>query len=247
MKIVVTNDDGPHTPLLRPLVEALEARGHEVVVVVPERQRSATGLARTYHKPLRIRRVGRYYVTNGFPTDSVFLALKLVAPDADLVLSGINVGENIGFESTYGSGTVAAAIQAGVLGRKALAASMEANADLKEVLLVVLSFIDALEGYWRDDLLAVSVNVPSGWSGNLASPKALARGLYLEELHKYVDPRGEVFYWRWGPRRDDFPKETDAYAFYMERAATAVGICGNGVCPVDDLVSLAYRLLGGRQ
>ena len=58
MKIVVTNDDGPHAPWLGPLVKALEEAGHEVVVVVPERPRSAAGLARTYHKPLRLRRLG---------------------------------------------------------------------------------------------------------------------------------------------------------------------------------------------
>lgn len=243
MKIVLTNDDGPHTPVLKRVVETLEENGHEVVVVVPERQRSATGLARTYHKPLRIRKIDRYYLTNGFPTDAVFLALNLIAPDADMVISGVNIGENIGFESTYGSGTVAAAIQAGILGKKALAISMEHGAEIDDVMVLLTSFVDALGKYRREDLLAVSVNVPSGWSGKVASPKALALGLYAERLYKFVDPRGEEFYWRWGPRRDEFPEDTDAHAFYIDKAATAVGICRNGVCDVSDLVSAALERL----
>ncbi len=243
MKIVLTNDDGPHAPALRRVVEALKERGHEVVVVVPERQRSATGFARTYHKPLRVRKIGDYYLTNGFPTDAVFLALNLLAPDAELVVSGINMGENIGFESTYGSGTVAAAIQAGLLGRKAIAASMEQGADLGDAVALLTSLVEASEGHWRDDLLAVSVNLPSGWSGKLVSPKALALGLYAERLYKFVDPRGEEFYWRWGPRRDEFPEDTDAHAFYIDKAATAVGICRDGVCDVGDLASAALERL----
>ncbi|MGC9118473.1 MAG: 5'/3'-nucleotidase SurE [Thermoproteus sp.] len=245
MKIVVTNDDGPHTPVLEPVVKALEERGHAVVVVVPERQRSATGLARTYHKPLRARKIGRYYLVNGFPTDAVFLALNLIAPDAELVVSGINIGENIGFESTYGSGTVAAAIQAGVLGRVGLAVSMEPGADLGKALSLLSAFVEALDGYRRDGLLAVSVNLPEGWSGRLASPRSLAVGLYAERLYKFVDPRGEEFYWRWGPRREEFPRDTDAYAFYAERAATAVGICAEGVCQVEDLVRRTSEIING--
>jgi 5'-nucleotidase len=242
VKIVVTNDDGPHTPLLEPTARALEDRGHEVVVVVPERQRSATGLARTYHKALRVRKAGRYYLVNGFPTDAVFLALKLIAPDADLVVSGVNMGENIGFESTYGSGTVAAAIQAGIMGRMGLAMSMEPGADLEKVLSLLAAFVDALVGYRRDGLLAVSANVPEGWSGGLFSPKSLALGLYSERVYRFVDPRGEEFYWRWGPRGDSFPRDTDAYAFYVERAATAVGICAGGVCQLEDLVKRVLEI-----
>ncbi|MFN7105712.1 MAG: 5'/3'-nucleotidase SurE, partial [Pyrobaculum sp.] len=125
MKVVVTNDDGAHTPFLEPLIEALREGGHHVVAVVPERPRSAAGLARTYHKPLRVKKMGGLYVINGFPADAVFLALKLLASDADLLISGVNVGENIGLEATYGSGTVGAAIQGGVLGIPSLAVSME--------------------------------------------------------------------------------------------------------------------------
>jgi len=165
VKIVVTNDDGPHSPWLGPLVEALEEAGHEVVVVVPERPRSAAGLARTYHKPLRVRRLGGYYVVNGFPADAVFLALKLVSPDAELVLSGVNVGENIGVEATYGSGTVGAAIQGGVLGARSLALSMEAGGEVGFMRRVAVAAVEAAA--FLDGFLTVSVNIPARWGGGV--------------------------------------------------------------------------------
>jgi 5'-nucleotidase (EC 3.1.3.5)/3'-nucleotidase (EC 3.1.3.6)/exopolyphosphatase (EC 3.6.1.11) len=215
VKIVVTNDDGPHSPLLEPLVEALEDAGHEVVVVVPERPRSAAGLARTYHKPLRLRRLGDYYVVNGFPADAVFLALKLVAPDAELVLSGVNVGENIGIEATYGSGTVGAAIQGGVLGVRSLALSMEAGGWVDLMKRIAVAAVEA--SIKLDEVLAASVNIPGRWGGGLYCAKKLAKAVYRERLYEGVDPRGDKYYWRWGPRAEGFEPGTDAYYFYTER------------------------------
>lgn len=243
MKIVLTNDDGPHSPALRSIVKLLSSQGHQVVVVVPEKQRSAAGFARTYHKPLRVRKVGDIYVTNGYPADAVFLALKLLAPDAELVLSGVNVGENIGFESTYGSGTIAAAVQAGVLGYKGVAVSMEDGAKWELVASALSALVDAAAGQWSKGLVAVSVNVPSCWSGAVESPKSLALGVFSEALHRGRDPRGEELYWRWGPRADAFPPDTDAYAFYVLRAITALGICPHGVCSVREIAEEIKRRL----
>ncbi|ACB39818.1 5'/3'-nucleotidase SurE [Pyrobaculum neutrophilum] len=232
MKIVVTNDDGPHTPYLQPLVEALTSAGHAVVVVVPERPRSAAGLARTYHKPLRVRRLGNYYVVNGYPADAVFLALRLVAPDADLVLSGVNVGENIGVEATYGSGTVGAAIQGGVLGARSIAISMEAGGDLGLMTKVAVEAVEASSHIPRG-VLAVSLNIPGEWSGGVYCARRLARAVYRERLYEGVDPRGERFYWRWGPRAEVFEPETDAYFFYGERGVTIVGVTETGLVQLD--------------
>jgi 5'-nucleotidase len=229
VKILLTNDDGPSSTTLAPTVELLESLGHEVVVVLPEKQRSATGLARTYHKPLRVKRAGGYYLVNGFPADAVFLGLKLLARDADLVISGVNIGENIGFESIYGSGTVAAALQAGVLGYKAIALSAEAGASLDLTLGVLRAAVEASEE-WPPDLLAVSINVPATWRGSIEAARRPATHVFLEELHNFIDPKGEPFYWRWGPRGDGFREDSDAYYFYVERAIVVMGLCATGVC-----------------
>jgi 5'-nucleotidase len=245
VKIVVTNDDGPHAPWLGPLVKALEEAGHEVVVVVPERPRSAAGLARTYHKPLRLRRLGGYYVVNGYPADAVFLAVKLVAPDAELVLSGVNVGENIGVEATYGSGTVGAAIQGGVLGLRSLALSMETGGDVGLMRRVAVAAAES--SAFLDGVLAVSVNIPARWGGGLYCAKKLAKAVYRERLYEGVDPRGDRYFWRWGPRVDEFEPGTDAYYFYVERGITVLGISEVGVVPVEQFGRELGARLGVKQ
>lgn len=223
-------------------VEALERAGHEVVTVVPEKQRSAAGLARTYHKPLRLRRNGRLFVTNGYPADAVFIALKLLAKDADVVVSGINAGENIGFESTYGSGTVAAAIQAGLLGYKGVAVSMEEGAEEPLAIATLRTAVEAAGRAWDEGLMAISINVPKGWRGEVAAPERISLNSHDEELRAGEDPRGEALYWRWGPRRRPEP-ETDAYYFYIERAITIIGICAGRICAPARLQAAFQELL----
>jgi len=126
VKVLVVNDDGPNA-VLEQLLTRLKEAGHDVVAVVPERARSATGLARTYHKPLRLRCLRRdICVVNGYPSDAVVLGLKLIMPDADIVLSGINDGANLGFVSTYGSGTVSEEV--GLVGARSLASNLKPRA-----------------------------------------------------------------------------------------------------------------------
>jgi 5'-nucleotidase len=231
VKIVVTNDDGPHSPLLSALTSALREAGHQVVVVVPEKPRSAVGLARTYHKPLRVRRLGDNYVVNGFPADAVFAALRVIAPNADLLISGINIGENVGVEATYGSGTVGAAIQGGILGVRSLAVSMEGNGSVELAMRVAVEAV-AVADRLRDDVLAVSINIPSDWKGGLYCVRKLARAVFRERVYEGVDPRGEKFYWRWGPRASAFEPGTDAYYFYVNRGITILGLSGSGIINV---------------
>lgn len=240
MKIVVTNDDGPHSYILPKVVEWLTSEGHRVVVVVPERPRSAAGLARTYHKPLRVKKLGDFYVVNGYPSDAVFLAVKLIAPDVELIISGVNLGENIGVEATFGSGTVGAAIQGGVLGVPAAAISMENGADLS----LVRRVMTAVVGATLRDALAYIINIPSSWSGGVACPVKLAKSVYTEQLYSGEDPRGEVFYWRWGPRSNSFDRDSDAYYFYMERHITVVALAEHGLGDASMVGNALGKALG---
>ena len=240
MKILVVNDDGPGETLEK-LVDALRRRGHTVVAVVPERARSATGLARTYHKPLRLRCVRRdLCLVNGYPSDAVVLGLKLVAPDADLVLSGVNDGANLGFVSTYGSGTVGAALQAGAMGVRAVAVSAERDAVVDAIRVAAESVEAVVE--WPSGVLAISINVPPRPRG-VAAPTALSLNSHMERLDVFRGPDGSAVYWRWGIRVLDSCNACDS-AMYAAGCITAVGIGVNGVVEARTFASVLAERLG---
>jgi len=113
-QLLVTNDDGIDAPGLRALVAALEGLG-VVSVVAPHQERSGTAQAITLRRPLYCRQIAeREWMVEGTPTDAVILALnQLLDEPPDLVLSGINLGGNMG-ENVFYSGTVGAAMEAAV-------------------------------------------------------------------------------------------------------------------------------------
>src|SRR5688572_15868194 len=125
MRILVTNDDGIHSPGLTTLAKALSRVG-EVWVVAPDRERTAVAHAVTLHKPLRVQHLGtRIYAVNGTPVDCVNLAvLKLLPAPPDLLVSGINKGVNLGDDVLY-SGTVSAAMEGTILSIPSMAVSQE--------------------------------------------------------------------------------------------------------------------------
>ena len=122
MKIVLTNDDGVDAPGLRALFEKLEGAG-KIIVAAPDGPCSGVGHQVTTHSPLEIREVaGDWYSINGTPADCARMALKVLAPDADWLIAGINPGANLGSD-VYNSGTVAAAREAAILGFRSIAIS----------------------------------------------------------------------------------------------------------------------------
>lgn len=127
--ILVTNDDGVGSPGLLALAQALRAVGR-VSVVAPDSNRSAIGRGITIHAPLHVEEVeladgSPAYATDGTPVDCVrFAHLGLVGEPPDVIVSGINLGVNLGDDVTY-SGTVAAALEGIVLGLPAIAVSCD--------------------------------------------------------------------------------------------------------------------------
>jgi 5'-nucleotidase len=127
--ILVTNDDGVFSPGLLALKRALEQIG-EVSVIAPDRNRSAIGRGITVHTSLHVEQVeledgSIAYATDGTPVDCVrFAVLGLVGAVPDVVVSGINMGVNLGDDVTY-SGTVAAALEGVLLGWPAIAVSQQ--------------------------------------------------------------------------------------------------------------------------
>ena len=221
ISILVTNDDGVHASGLLCLAEALQPLG-TVMVVAPDRERSAASHALTLHRPIRIREIDeRTYATDGTPSDCVYLgALEVLDRKPDLVVSGINHGANIGDDVTY-SGTVAAAIEATILGIPSFAISQESGRDLprgssgegfdfstagrvaKAVAHKILT-----DGLAKEMLL--NVNVPAGEARGVRCTRQGKR-IYAEEVHVGTDPRGRPYYWigSGAAPHVDQPQDTD--------------------------------------
>src|SRR5882724_2054444 len=130
--VLCSNDDGIDAPHLDALAAQIEDFA-DVLVVAPERQRSAASHAITLHKPLRLTEVKpRRFALSGTPVDCVYLGiLKLVDRAPTVVVSGVNDGYNLGSDVFY-SGTVAAAVEGALRGAAGIACSLAARAEEPE-------------------------------------------------------------------------------------------------------------------
>lgn len=194
--ILVTNDDGIHSPGLKALAGALEEVG-ELSVIAPDRERSAAGHSLTLHKPLRATEIApRWYVVDGTPTDCVTLGVMGVLKERPrLVVSGINLGANLGDDITY-SGTVSAAVEGTLLGIPAVAISAvepsQHGLATAAAFAVRLALAVLERGLPRDTLL--NVNVPAGEVRGVAVTRQGKRS-YNELIVEKMDPRGKTYYW----------------------------------------------------
>lgn len=200
MKILVTNDDGIDAPGINALADAL-CMVAEVAVVAPDRERSAVSHALTLHHPLRAVNVApNRYSVDGTPTDCVNLGIhSLIDFHPDLVVSGINRGANLGDDVTY-SGTVAAALEATLMGIPAFAISLATLADGADysaaaAFAAKLAPLVIKNGLPRDTFL--NVNVPASGSPLLLPPLITTQGKrrYEGTIVDKVDPRGRSYYW----------------------------------------------------
>jgi len=206
MNILVSNDDGIHARGILKLAEAL-AQKHDVYVVAPEVEQSATAHALTLHKPLRIKEVElpfkhkQAFSVSGTPSDCVKIALNALLEDKmDVVVSGINHGPNLGSDVLY-SGTVSAALEGAINGLPSIAVSLvngsQKLADFSHGAEFIVDFLPkALEaGFPSKSIL--NVNIPavsrSHWTG--VKVAELGTRMYTDTYEKRIDPRGEVYYW----------------------------------------------------
>jgi 5'-nucleotidase len=124
MRILITNDDGIHAPGLKVCEDIARALSDDVWVVAPETDQSGVSHSLSLNDPLRLRKISeRHFAVKGTPTDCVIMGVRniLDAP-ADLILSGVNRGQNVAEDVSY-SGTVAGAIEGTVLGFPSIALS----------------------------------------------------------------------------------------------------------------------------
>ena len=130
MKILLTNDDGVMAPGIRTLQARLVEAGHTVILIAPDRERSAASHSLSLKRDLRVRMLAENeYSVDGTPVDCVVVALQqIIREPVDLVISGINAGQNMGEDVLY-SGTVGAALEAALTGLKAIAISINSYQD----------------------------------------------------------------------------------------------------------------------
>lgn len=201
--ILVTNDDGVHSPGLAALLGAMKTLG-DAYVVAPDRERSAVSHALTMHRPLKVDELQeRIYSINGTPSDCVAIGVnKLLPARPAFVASGINRGANLGDDITY-SGTVSAAIESTIMGIPAFAVSLvvrgRSNAELHfdtaaRISEKIGSYILA-HSLPYDTLL--NVNVPDLPYGDLRGIKLTRQGkrIYDDSIQETFDPHGEKHYW----------------------------------------------------
>lgn len=207
MRILLTNDDGIGAPGLEVLEAIARAVTDEVWVVAPSEEQSGTGHSLTLTRPLRLRTLGeRRFAVTGTPTDAVMMALARVMKDAppDLILSGVNRGENLGEDVTY-SGTVSAAMEGALAGVRAIALS---QVYAREGMGETVPFDAAVA--WGERVLRPLIDAPfaAGMLVNVnfpARPAAEVRGVRVarQGLRDYgrlrivegTDPRGYDYYW----------------------------------------------------
>lgn len=127
MKILLVNDDGINAPGIRSLQAELSAAGHDVIIVAPDTERSAASHSITLRKDIHATKIApQEWAISGTPVDCVVIALqKILTEEIDLVISGINAGQNMGEDVLY-SGTVSAAVEAAMFGKRAMALSINA-------------------------------------------------------------------------------------------------------------------------
>lgn len=130
MRIMLTNDDGISAPGIRALASHLAAAGHQLRMIAPDSERSASSHSLSLHRDLRVKQLADHeFSVDGTPADCVGVAMqKLLKEPVDLVISGINAGQNMGEDVLY-SGTVAAAVEATFFGYKSIAISINTYAN----------------------------------------------------------------------------------------------------------------------
>ncbi|MBN9064530.1 MAG: 5'/3'-nucleotidase SurE [Rhizobiales bacterium 65-9] len=231
MRILITNDDGVHAPGLAVLERIAKALSDDVWVVAPETDQSGVSHSLSLNDPLRLRKIGeRHFAVKGTPTDCVIMGVREVMKDArpDLILSGVNSGQNVAEDVSY-SGTIAAAIEGTILGIPSIALSQGYGPSGREKILwecaetlapdVIRKVIAA--GVEKGSL--VNLNFPNCPPAEIEGVAVTAQGKRDQQLLKLdarIDGRGRPYYWVAFHRGPHTPANgTDLWALANKRVS----------------------------
>ncbi|TVQ39333.1 MAG: 5'/3'-nucleotidase SurE [Spirochaetaceae bacterium] len=241
MRILLTNDDGVFSPGLEALRTVL-SRDHEVWVCAPDGERSGMSHYITIKGPVAVKEISeRVMACSGSPADCVIVAVLSGNPGPpDIVLSGINIGPNLGTDIIY-SGTAAAARQAALMGFPGVALSVDGFSDplyFDPLAEFVEEHLEDLCALWNPHHF-INVNAPN-------SPRPIerveithpCRRIYNDRLHEFRAPRGETYYFMAGyPVENGLMPGTDWHAL----SHGSLSISPIGIDPVNHHDDEAYR------
>ncbi len=228
MRILVTNDDGIHAPGLTIMEEIAAALSDDVWVVAPEFEQSGASHSLSLTEPLRLRQLApKRFSVRGTPTDCVIMALRSVLDSPpDLLLSGVNRGQNIADDVTY-SGTVAGAMEGTLLGIPSMALSQgygwgsRAHLHWETARSHGPELVQRILDYGIPDGTVMNINFPDCAPEAVAGTEITRQGkrdqnlLYIDERE---DARGFPYYWLSFQRKDSNPSRgTDLRALYDNR------------------------------
>ena len=227
-RILLTNDDGVNSPGLWAAYDAMSEFA-DVTVCAPAVQQSAAGRSFSVFDSLRMDKLVIHghdaYAVSGKPTDALLLGIYALQSKPDLVVSGVNLGENLTTESITTSGTVGAALEAANQGVPAVAFSLEVKNDgdkfsdprsyMQDFSAVKEVISTLLPGYLSDGFPkgcdVINVNIPAGEIKGYCVVK-LGPKLFDTSVEKRIDPRGKPYYWICGDQIRSCEKGTDSEA-----------------------------------
>ena len=231
MRILITNDDGIHAPGLAVLERIAREISDDVFVVAPETDQSGVSHSLSLNDPMRLREISpNHFAVKGTPTDCVIMGIKHILREnrPDLVLSGVNRGQNVAEDVTY-SGTIAAAMEGTLLGVPSIALSQAFRPTDRETV-----DWDCAEGHGATTIRKVlAAGIPPGILINVNFPPCtpeLVRGISVSvqgqrnqallDVDKRLDGRGNPYYWLAFQRGKINPTEgTDLHALANNKIA----------------------------
>ncbi|MHA1978206.1 MAG: 5'/3'-nucleotidase SurE [Candidatus Hodarchaeales archaeon] len=263
--IFLSADDGIYSQGIKSLAREMHSRRYYLTVIAPRTQRSGVGKAITFEEPIRVEEVPLKYLQGapgwritGTPADAVIHGIyertqNKDQPPFDLIVSGINAGENTSVHSILTSGTCAVAFEAAILGKPAIAFSLDVHDELffddrqaveeYEVAAEIACNIveKVIKNGLPEEVAFLNVNFPDNVT--LDTPfeiVGLSPTKYLDYTIKREDPRGVAYYWIWGDRLE-VPKGTDAYAVLENKSISISPVSLNFNANLGDVEpKLAY-------
>lgn len=224
MHIMLVNDDGIFAAGIRALAKGLKEK-HTVSIVAPEHEHSGCSHHFTMAVPLRTRKITlplledvESHAISGTPVDCTKIGVGTLVPQTDIVISGINLGANLGTDTLY-SGTVAAAMEGFFLGKPSLAISMDSYSPNHLETAVTAAFygIEILKK--QPSPILLNMNVPDIPFSETAGIKfaALSRQDYGNVYEERTDPRNQKYYWTPFERISDMTKNFEKDEYWLKQ------------------------------